>query len=198
MTRAYRLALACSLAAFVAGCSPSTPTEAPATATATPVVAPTAGPTLTPATAAPASTPGPTTAGVVPCGPADVKASHGLVDGAAGSVFTEVVLEANSTCTVDATPSIGLQDKNGTALIAVTAASGGPFELTAGSAYTTTVRLANWCGPDPAFPVALLIWLDADKLVVGGGSFPSDGMPGCLGGAGSAARLEATPWSPSP
>src|SRR5262249_21721609 len=160
-------------------------------------IAPTVAPTLTPATPGPvatlAATAAPTIAGTLPCGPADLKASHGLVDGAAGSVFTEVVLEANSTCTVDATPSIGLQDKNGTALIAVTQASGGPFELTAGSAYSTTVRLANWCGKDPTFPVSLLIWVDADKLIVGGGSFPSDGMPGCLGGPGSAATLEATP-----
>ena len=199
MTRANRLALACSLVAVLAaGCGPSTSTVAPATST--PVVPPTEGPTLTPATPPPATT-APTTAATLAgavCGPSDLKASHGLVDGAAGSVFTQVVLEANSSCTVDATPSVGLQDKNGTAVVPDTAASGGPFQLEAGKAYTSTVRFANWCGSNPAFPVSLIIWIDGDKLVVTGGSFPSDGMPGCLGAPGSAATLDATPWAVSP
>jgi hypothetical protein len=58
------------------------------------------------------------------------------------------------------------------------------------------VRIANWCGPDPAFPLALVLWIDADKLVVGGGSFPDGGMPGCIGTGG--VRLESTPWTVSP
>jgi hypothetical protein len=183
--------------AFVA-CGPASPTSSPAPVTtqAPESAAPTLTPTATPAPSV-APTPAPTAAaGTTPCGTADLKASHGLVEGAAGSIITEIVLEANAACTVETSPSLGLQDKSGAALITATAAGAGSIELAAGGAYTSQVRIANWCNPEPAFPLALVLWIDADKLVVSGGSYPEDAMPGCLGTGG--VRLESTPWVAQP
>jgi hypothetical protein len=199
MTIAARLLLTVLFGAAVAACGATTPTPSP-TAAATPVattIAPTAAP-ATPAptpSAAPSSAPSPS-AGAQVCGIGDLKASHGLVDGAAGSILTEIVLESSIACSVDTSPSLGLQDKSGYALVPSTPAGPGSIKLVAGDAYTTQVRLANWCAPDPAFPLALVLWIDGDKLVVTGGSFPVDGMPGCLGTGG--VRLESTPWVASP
>jgi hypothetical protein len=132
----------------------------------------------------------------VACAPADLKVSHGLIDGAAGSIFTEIVLVANSSCSVEASPSLGLQDKSGGELVPATSAGPGWIALAAGGAYTAQVRIANWCAPNPAFPLALVVWIDSDKLIVTGGSFPQDGMPGCLSDGG--VELESTPWVASP
>jgi len=192
--------IALVLIAGLGACGPATPSPVPTVAD-TPSAAPviTAAPTLTPPTAVPVSTPSPlptAAAGVPLCGIADLKASHGISDGAAGSIFTEVVLVSDATCTIDSTPSLGLQDSKGSPLVDATAAGPTAIELTGGDAYATQVRLANWCGPNPSFPLSLVLWIDSEKLVVGGGSFPVDGMPGCLGGTG--VRLEATPWALKP
>jgi hypothetical protein len=194
-----RLALGGFLAVGLVACGPATPTASPAPVTAAPTDTPAA--TLTPATPTPAATVTPPAAvtaapGTTPCGTTDLKASHGLVEGAAGSIITEVVLEADADCTVETSPSLGLQDKTGAALITATPAGPGSIQLTAGDAYTSQIRIANWCEPEPAFPLALVLWIDDEKLIVTGGSFPDGGMPGCLGTGG--ARLESTPWVVSP
>ena len=50
-----------------------------------------------------------------------------------------------------------------------------------GGVYNTVVRLANWCTPEPAFPVTLELRLGPEELTVTGGSFPEgDSMPPCL------------------
>jgi hypothetical protein len=187
------------LAVGLVACGPSTPTASPAPVMPAPTNSPAA--TITPATPTPVPTVAPTAVstpvgGVAVCGVADLKASHGLVDGAAGSIITEVVLESNTHCTVETSPALGLQDKSGTALITATPAGPGSIELVAGGAYTSQIRIANWCAPEPAFPLALILWIDDEKLVVTGGSFPDSGMPGCLGTGG--VRLESTPWVASP
>lgn len=194
-----RLFLGGFLAVGLVACGPATPTASPAADTPSPAATP--GPTLTPATPSPlpsaAASAAPTAAaGTTPCSVADLKASHGLVDGAAGSIITEVVLEANSDCTVETAPALGLQDKSGSALITATPAGPGSIQLTAGNAYTSQIRIANWCKPEPAFPLTLVLWIDDEKLNVTGGSFPEGGMPGCLGTGG--VRLESTAWVVSP
>lgn len=199
MTLAARLLLGGFLAAALVGCGPATGTASPAPAvTPIPTGEGTPAATVTPATPSPVPTPtaGATAAGALSCGVADLKASHGLVDGAAGSIITEVVLVADTACTIETSPSLGLQDKSGTALITATPAGPGSIELVSGDSYTTQIRIANWCSPEPAFPLALILWIDSEKLVVGGGSFPDGGMPGCLGTGG--VRLESTPWVASP
>jgi hypothetical protein len=194
-----RLVLGGFLAAALVACGPdlaSTPSPAAATAAPTPLILVSPSPAATTApTLAPTSAPT-AVAGSTPCSVADLKASHGLVDGAAGSIFTDVVLESSSNCTVETAPSLGLQDKSGNALVTATAAGAGSIQLVAGGAYTSTVRIANWCQPEPAFPVSLVLWIDSEKLVVSGGSFPDGGMPGCLGTDG--VHLESTPWLVSP
>lgn len=194
-----RMIVALLLTAGLAACGPATPTPAPTVADTQTLPVLTPAPTLMPPTLAPVATPSPlptAAAGVPLCGVADLKASHGISDGAAGSIMTEVVLVSDAACTVDSTPSLGLQDSKGSPLVAATVAGSGRIALAGGDAYATQVRLANWCGPDPSFPLALVIWIDSEKLVVSGGSFPEDGMPGCLGDTG--VRLEATPWQAKP
>jgi hypothetical protein len=194
-----RLVLGGFLAAALVACGPdlaSTPSPGVDTAAPTPLIlvspspAETTAPTVAP-TSAPTAAPGSTR-----CGVTDLKASHGLDEGAAGSVITELVLESNSNCTVETAPSLGLQDKSGNALVTATPPGPGSIQLVAGGAYTTHVRIANWCQPEPAFPVSLVLWIDSEKLVVTGGSFPDGGMPGCLGTDG--VHLESTPWVVSP
>ena len=193
-----RLALGGFLAAALVACGPAlTSTPSPASGTTAPTE--TLGPTLTPATPTPIVTPTPVptpVGGIGICGTADLKASHGLVEGAAGSLITQVVLESNADCTVETSPSLGLQDKSGNALVTATQAGPGTVELHAGNAYSSQVRIANWCHPEPAFPLALILWIDGEKLIVTGGSFPDGGMPGCLGAGG--VRLESTAWVVSP
>lgn len=193
-----RMIVALLLTAGLVACGPATPTPAP-TVAETPSAAPvgTAAPTLATPTQAPTPSPLPTAAAGVPlCGVADLKASHGISDGAAGSILTEIVLVSDATCAVDSMPSLGLQDSKGSPLVVATTAGPGTIELSGGSAYTSQIRLANWCGADPSFPLALVLWIDSEKLVVTGGSFPQDGMPGCLADGG--VRLEATPWVATP
>jgi hypothetical protein len=182
------------LSTLLGACSTATPTAAP-TITPAPTVAATvlALPTAPPTAVA---TPTGSDSGVPECSIADLKASHGVSDGAAGSIFTEVVLVSDLACSTDATPSLGLQDAHGSPLVEATAAGPGSIELVVGDAYTSQIRLANWCGPDPSFPLSLVLWIDSEKLVVTGGSFPDDGMPGCLGEGG--VRLESTPWVATP
>jgi hypothetical protein len=197
--RRQGLLAASALALLVTACGPASSTSSPVPAATAPTETP--GPTLTPATQSPVPTDVPTAvpsaiAGSTPCGVADLKASHGLDEGAAGSVITELVLESNSSCTVETAPSLGLQDKSGNALVTATPPGPGSIQLVAGGTYTTQVRIANWCQPEPAFPVSLVLWIDSEKLVVTGGSFPDGGMPGCLGTDG--VHLESTPWVVSP
>lgn len=184
------------LAAAVGACAPVNPTAtAPAPETLTP-----APPTLAPTqTAAPTSTPAASVGSGAPaCEVADLKASHGLVDGAAGSVFTEVVLEAAVTCSIDAIPALRLRDASG-ALISTEQAPAlsGRLDLVGGGAYTSNAKLDNWCGPEPNFPVRLLILIEDSELFVTGSSFPDEGdVPDCLASRGIS--LDGTAWEAAP
>jgi Protein of unknown function (DUF4232) len=186
------------LALSVAACGQSSPSGTPAAA---PTASPAATETPTPSTEATIA-PLPTvvdtgTAGTPPCAVADLKASHGLVEGAAGSRITDVVLVSAGTCSVDAFPALRLRDSGGAALILGPSTGPGAIDLVPGVAYTSNVRVANWCAPDPSFPVSLSIVLGTDELAVTGGSFPEDGdPPPCNGDTGP--RLEGTAWTPSP
>lgn len=184
-------------AAAVVGC---------ASTSATPIPNATAGPTAAatgPSGTSPSGTgaPEPTaidtgTAGTPPCLLADLKASHGLVEGAAGSRVTEVVLVSAATCSVDAFPAFRLRDANGAGLVGGTSAGPGAIDLVPGVAYTSAVRLANWCAPEPSFPLALEVVLGEDELAVTGASFPEEGdLPPCSGDGGPI--LEGTGWTPS-
>ena len=192
------------LAAALCACAPVTPSSVPATPTPTPPTAtptqiPTAAPTEPPVTPAPTSNPTATTAAGAPaCEVADLKASHGLVDGAAGSVVTEIVLEAAVGCSIDAFPGLGLRDGSG-ALITTEAgaATPGRFDLVGGGAYTSDAKLDNWCAPQPVFPVQLLLRIDGSELFVTGSSFPDEGdVPDCLANRGIG--LEGTAWEQAP
>lgn len=198
--RGHRLPVAALLSLLVPGllaaCGSTTPTAVPNLTT---------GPTIGPATAPPvasapiASITPPSTAGAFapPCAAADLKASHGLVEGAAGSVLFEVVLVAAAACSVDAFPTLGIRDAGGAAIVGGVAAGGGRIDLSPGGSYTSVVRISNWCIADPAFPLTLEIRLRAGELAVSGPLFEDDGgLPPCNGEGG--ANLEAQAWTAGP
>jgi hypothetical protein len=188
------------LALGLFACSP-TPSLAPASAPPS-VAAPTPAPTLVPteSAAAPtvAPTPAPTAiAGTPACTPADLKASHDLVEGAAGSRLTTVVLVSAAKCSTDLFPSIGIRDAAGTDLVAATTAGSGTIDLDPGVSYSSGIRFANWCNPEPKYPLALVIRIGAAEVTVTGSSFPEPGdMPPCNGGGGP--DLEAGQWEATP
>ncbi len=185
------------LAATVIACTPTAPS--------TPSLAPTpsAGPPTNPATIAPASLPPlPTaadtgSAGTPPCAVADLKASHGLVEGAAGSRLTEIVLVSAATCSIDAYPSLALRDVDGTALLSAPSSGPGGIDLVPGVAHVSQVRLSNWCAPEPDFPLDLEVVIAGAELLVTGGSFPDEGdLPPCNGDGGPI--LEGSAWTQQP
>ena len=193
-TRFAASLLAGAAALGLIGCSPAatpSPTAAPTpTFTSPPTVAPSAPPTILPTTAATAA------AGAPACTAADLKASHGLVEGAAGSRLTTVVLVAQVACSIDAYPAVGLRDAHRAVLVGAVAGGAGRIDLDPDRSYESQVRFGNWCGTEPAFPLTLELEIAGEEVAVTGSSFPDEGeMPPCNGGGGPV--LEARAWAPS-
>jgi hypothetical protein len=131
------------------------------------------------------------------CAATDLKASHGLVEGAAGSRVTTVVLVAATACSLDLYPAMGIRDGAGSELVASTTSGSGRIDLDPDASYASDVRFANWCDPEPKFPLTLGILIGTAEVTVTGTSFPDAGtMPPCNGNGGPV--LEASPWSLSP
>ena len=187
-----------ALGVAILGCNPA-PSPSPTVAATPGATVPPIGPaSAAPETLAPLPTAADTgSAGTPPCAVADLKASHGLVEGAAGSRLTEVVLVSATTCSIDAYPALGLRDAAGAALLSGPAIGPGGIDLVPGVANVSQVRLSNWCAPEPAFPLTLEIIIDGAGLTVTGGSFPDDGdLPPCNGDGGPI--LEGSAWLQQP
>jgi hypothetical protein len=181
------------LAGTIFACTPAASSPAP-TAVSTPTAVATLPPTEPPITPSPPPVATATAAAATACAPADLKASHGLVQGAAGSRIAEVILVSAVACSIDAFPALGLRDAASTALLSAPSSGPGRLDLVAGGTYTTNVRVANWCAAQPAFPLTLEIILGAGELPVTGGSFPEEGdLPPCNGSGGPI--LEGTAWT---
>lgn len=196
LTHALSFALAISVAVVACGPAPSPrPTVTVTTGASAPPIGPASAP---PETLAPLPTTADTgMAGTPPCEIADLKASHGLVEGAAGSRLTEVVLVSAATCSIDAYPALGLRDADGSALLGGPAMGPGAIDLVPGVPNTSQVRLSNWCAPEPAFPLTLAIIIEGAELPVTGGSFPEEGdLPPCNGEGGPI--LEGSAWIQQP
>jgi hypothetical protein len=180
--------------ALVAACGSPTPSAFPNATT---------GPTIGPVTASPATSAAPATtsataaAGAPPCTAADLKASHGLIEGAAGSRLFEVILVSAAACSVDAFPTLGIRDATGAAIVGGVAGGAGRIDLSPEASYASPVRLSNWCVSDPAFPLSLEIRLGSEELAVTGPAFEDESdLPACSGGGG--AILEAGAWVAGP
>lgn len=193
-----RSAVALLAAVVVVGCSPSSSPSPTVAVTLGATAGPTAPASAPPVTLPPLPTAADTgSAGTPPCALADLKASHGLVEGAAGSRLTEVVLVSAATCSIDAYPALGLRDAGGTALLSGPSIGPGGIDLVPGVATVSQVRLSNWCAPEPAFPLTLEVIVAGAELPVTGGSFPDDGdLPPCNGDGGPI--LEASAWIQQP
>ena len=98
---------------------------------------------------------------------------------------------------MDAFPALGLRDAAGDPLIGGPSSGPGATDLVAGVAYRSDVRLANWCAPEPDFPLSLVVIITGDDLVVTGDAFPEEGdLPPCNGEVGP--TLEGTEWTATP
>ena len=187
-----------AIVAVLTACS-SAPSPTAAPPSPMPVV--TAAPSIAASVAPPSVAPTPSAppaetqaSGAAQCEPADIKVSHGRVEGAAGSIFTTVQLVAANRCAVDLFPAFGLRDANGAVMVGGVAGGSGRIELTAGAAYESNVRLANWCADEPDFPLTFELIVAGATETVTGGSFPEEGdVPPCNG---EEARriLEASSW----
>lgn len=182
-----------ALGVAILGCSPA---ASPSPTFVTPSPLETAF--APPVTLAPLPTAADTgSAGTPACVVADLKASHGLVEGAAGSRLTEIVLVSSATCSIDAYPALGLRDADGDALLSGPALGTGGIDLVPGVANVSQVRLSNWCAPEPEFPLVLEVIVAGVELPVTGGSFPDDGdLPPCNGDGGPI--LEGSAWQQQP
>jgi len=180
--------------ALAAACGSPTPTAFPNVTTG-PTVGPlTAAPDTSAPSSAPTTPPATTVAGAPPCTAADLKASHGLIEGAAGSRLFEVVLVSAAACSVDAFPTLGIRDATGAAIVGGVAGGAGRIDLSPDASYVSPVRLSNWCVSDPAFPLSLELRLGAEELAVTGPAFEDESdLPPCNGDGG--AILEAGPWA---
>jgi len=196
-TRAAAPYLAGLMALASAACS-AFPSTTPSAATAAPPTEAVTAAATEPAAQTAAATPAPSSTSEAPvCTASDLKASHGLVEGAAGSRVTTVVLVAVSACSLDVYPAMAIHDGAGGELVASTTAGSGRVDLDPDASYASDVRFANWCGPEPTFPLTLVILIGGAELTATGSSFPDAGaMPPCSGNGGPV--LEASPWSPAP
>jgi hypothetical protein len=187
--------LAVALALALTACGPSpAPTPSIGSIAAGSPEASAAIPTPTPL---PEPTPGTTTSVAPPCAASELKASHGLVEGAAGSRLTTVALVSLVGCSVDAFPAFGLRDANGAPLIGGVAGGPGRIDLAVDATYESGVRVANWCGPEPAFPLVLELVVNGSPIPVTGSSFPEEGdLPPCNGSTGPI--LQANAWAVAP
>ena len=204
LRRRLPLAVAISAALVLAACGTAVPTASPLPAipTAAPPTAEeaTISPTMVPVESeAPEATDTDTgSPGTPPCEISDLKASRGITEVNADERVTEVVLVSAGTCSVDAYPTLLLEDAKDRILVAANPAGPGGIDLVPGVAYTTDVRLSNWCLGDPDYPVSIGIVHGIETLLVTGDSFPDEGdLPACVHEDADPA-LSGTAWAPQP
>lgn len=136
--------------------------------------------------------------GTPPCERAELKASRAITEVDADDRTTEVVLVAAATCSVDAFPELVLRDADGRVLVTAGSAGPGGTDLVGGVAYTSQVRLSNWCLDEPAYPVTIGIVHAAATILVTGDSFPDEGdLPPCVHEDADPV-LSGTAWQPTP
>lgn len=137
-------------------------------------------------------------AGTPPCAGDELKASRGITAVDGDERVTEVVLVAAETCSIDAWPTLLLEDGRDKVLVVANATGAGGIDLVGGVAYTSEVRLSNWCLGEPSYPVSIGIVEGVATVLVTGDSFPDEGdLPACLHQDADPV-LSGTAWAPSP
>lgn len=136
--------------------------------------------------------------GTPACAVDALKASRGITEVDGDDRTTEVVLVAADTCSIDAYPTLLLQDADSNIVVAANPAGPGGIDLVGGVAYSSEVRLGNWCLDEPSYPVSIGILQGIQTLLVTGDSFPEEGdLPACLHEDADPV-LSGTAWSPKP
>jgi hypothetical protein len=104
------------------------------------------------------------------------------------------------TCTIRALSRPQLVDGHGSVLInGGTPAASATLKMAPGAVLTALVQDGNYCLPEPVAPVTVAFVLGgtAGRIVATPVSpTDADGVPPCLGGAGSAGSIEMQPWAP--
>jgi hypothetical protein len=199
--RSLPLSIAIAVAVLLAGCSDSVPTATfggPPTLTGAPAAQATAAaPTDPPLTAEPLPTGSPNIPGTPACPIDELKASRGITRIDGDERVTEVILVAAGTCSIDAFPALLLQDADSNVVVAAGPAGQGGIDLVGGVAYSSEVRISNWCAEEPAYPVSIGISHGLGTLLVTGDSFPDEGdLPPCANDDADPV-LSATAWQPA-
>jgi len=139
---------------------------------------------------------------VGPCAPTALAVQLTGWTGAAGSRIGSVELRntGSDPCAVFAVARPQLVDGQGTILIdGAPPAASQALEVVPGGLLRTDVRASNYCGPAPAPPVTVAFVLPQGLgRVVAAAAPPGglDGVPPCLGPAGSSGTVEMQPWQP--
>lgn len=202
---ARRLLLVGVAVAAIGACGQATPSSSLATLSPVTQAPPSVAedtfevPSFEPETDAPEPTDTDTGApGTPACSVAELKASRGITEADADDRLTEVVLVAAGTCSVDAFPTLHLLDAGRHVLVTAGSAGSGGIDLVGGVAYTSVVRLSNWCLADPAYPVSIGIVLGDATLLVTGNSFPDEGDPPPCAHDDADPILAGTAWTQQP
>jgi hypothetical protein len=129
------------------------------------------------------------------CTAADIRASASPWDGAAGSRFSEVVVEnsGGGTCSVSPNPVVALVDQVGEVIAqsAPSVAGAGPA-MPPGGRLGFTVQLGNWCQAATP-PVAVQLVLGDDRVMIDGLTTTSSQLPPC-NAPGQPPTISATAW----
>jgi len=137
-----------------------------------------------------------------PCEPASLALRVTGWSGAAGHRIATVELQnaGPSACLVYALARPQLVDAAGVILIdGEPPGASGTLDVAPDGVLTTMVQDSNYCGPSPALPVTLAFVLPEGLGRVVAAAAPADdldGVPPCLGPAGSAGTIEMQPWQP--
>lgn len=192
--------LVLGLAVAMAACSTTGPSPSPTTG---PTAAATVAASPTSAPSAPAVSPTPTpVSGTGACDPARLAATITAWNGAAGHRIAMVSLTNNgkSTCTIHSLATPQLVDANGTILMQGTApTSAATISLAYYDVVKTMVDAANYCGAAPTGPVSVAFLLPGGEgrvVAAPATGDPLQGVPPCLGPAGSPGDLQMQPFAP--
>ncbi len=115
-----------------------------------------------------------------------------------GHLIAHVELTNNGpACLLASKAQPQLVDGHGSVLINGAAAASSSAPVGTGEVRNALVQDGNYCGPAPVAPVSVAFVLPAGAgrvVATPLSATDSSGVPGCLGGAGSAGTIEMQPW----
>jgi hypothetical protein len=134
------------------------------------------------------------------CAGADITATGGPWEGAAGSRGSSIVVTnaGSVACALPADPTVAMLDQAGTVVLANTPPqSGAGPTLVSGSSVGFSLVIGNWCDQQVTFPLHFSLALAADAVEVDGlFATTLDDLPPC-NGPGQPPSISTSGWQPS-